>query len=441
MTDFTHSDMNKKFHTIEKVLIRLGYSGIDDYTTMIHPVNITVSDELQNLFLDLGQNVTTAEEYFRALKALLKQYGVPFHMVHKTKGNYLQLIPAQNDLDRYIMFKKANMFKDLQETSLSMEDLENFKYEKYIKDICCKSKHILRDDSQSYENSSALRLLAKDPEIAMVIKHNDSYRTQFTIYPLKRQVITTILRREDAICNLKVYLCNDDDEILQIIHNPNIDVGGTLHRADSTENAVYTICCPYNEIVAVIDVNDDVLMSPTLKVTIVYDGIYLNNKERHYLMRVNSIIPMYNMNITYPELGQQRISVHSDNYKARHSGNLYDFKVHGNHKLSVVIGGQMIQVQTMYCPDTDTTNIVDFTKESPFYSRLSYFHQFSIELCQNPPKRMTIDYCVDPSDYKLPERIKKHWDPIVSKDITCDVTISHENFKLRYLNGLVGTTN
>lgn len=393
MTDFIHTGMNKKFHGLEKILIKLGYSGIDDYTTMIHSSNITVSNDLQSLFADLSpdSHTATAIQCFRSIQMLLKEHKVPYHMVHKTKGNYLQLVPIKHDLSTYIELKRANIVPDSDE--VDVKDLKDFKYESYLEGLRANSSQILHNDQ-----FRDIDWLARNPKtLSMVSVHGKSWCSTFTIYPLKRQIIMPVLRREDAMYNMKIYLCNDDREILQIVHNPEIDVGGVRYRADTLRDAFYILLASCSAAVIVIDANTAVLESPTLRSTMVYDAVYINSQDRQYLHKVNEIIPMYNTNITYPELGQQRVTVHADEYNVRHTGNLYDFKVHGNHKLTVTIGGQIVPVVTRYFPNTDTTDILDFTKVSPFYSLLSQYHAFSIKRHQHalPDKRMTIDYCVD----------------------------------------------
>ncbi len=157
-----------KFELLENTLKIFGFSGLDDYETMISMKDVKRMNENDNLFLDkineiMMDSFNKIEEVFPDIRNKLTALCIPFEMVHKNTGNYLKLVPSKFSLNEYLSVKKTKFTQNKTDHKYTIYD--NYDdFEKYYKDKIHRSigdGNILCDLASTHMNSSIAGIIKK----------------------------------------------------------------------------------------------------------------------------------------------------------------------------------------------------------------------------------------------------------------------------------------
>ena len=418
-----NTSVHRKYEQIEALLVALGYKGLDDYETGLRSKDMITCPAVTAALAALGAN-DEQQETINIVRSLLKEANIPYTMTHRRDGNYLMLEPPKLDLITYLNNKVRLP---------PAEELFNlpadFCYRDYFGGLSL--AHSI--------SPSALKLLAKDepdrPDA--VIQHQFSNILDYYVRPDKDELLVRLVRNHDGFYGATIYICDEEDTILQEVHEPVFMFGDNQKTykvtAKTYETAIYMLLLQYSVVYAVIPMEANTTWTAArgkpLSITIYYSGIYLDMPHRKYLRRANDIKPMYCREhemtagmSSFRSCDKVVLQVHREFIVLPGGGLIYDIHVQGKHSdLQLSIGGDNIPITTCY--SNGLTYITDFTESRPIHSRILRYHEVAIR--SRSAKELTVTFSVSDKD---------HTDNIPT--ISDMIEVDHGTYHLCYYDGL-----
>lgn len=352
LNDFVHTlePAFSPFVSLEKILIGLGYKSITDYQTAVSAKNVVNVDTLE--FSKLGINVTSdPSDVIHQLRKLLKQYNIPFEMVHRRNGNFLKLVPPNNMLEQYIHRKGTLLERP------KSKIIPNFDLIKYISGLTC--------DERISMGGSAFKQ-TKDYTVVHGEKTNltSVYVTDDYIYAAMPCSTDGFYLGSCAVYNPKT------SEVLRAYGSKDliVQVGKYSYNPTSIDSAYYNFLSPTVGVYVRLPVNgkikDAVANGEPLNVMIYYTCIYFDPIHRPIIYENNLFRPFYPTEHETELFPTGAIEVYCSNYAKLIGMEIHSVSVKGNHpELTLEINGAVIPIHVTM--RDGWTVIKDFNSEYP----------------------------------------------------------------------------
>jgi hypothetical protein len=136
-TSMSNMSTNKnftEFRLMDNILVLCGYSGFDDYETMVTMKTLKKNNK-DNVLLEKINTILTTynfdrlesiDEVFTFIRNKLVDLNVPYIMVHKNNGNYLQLVKKNVSVNDYLRDKKPQGLTNVVKEVLQYENYDDF---------------------------------------------------------------------------------------------------------------------------------------------------------------------------------------------------------------------------------------------------------------------------------------------------------------------------
>ena len=416
MDNSIHIPVKESVHSIEmvdKMLTALGYNGVDDYVTAKRSKDLQSDSEVCSMISSLGY--PTDGELINTVRTILKDHNVPFTMVHKRDGNYLQLTPPKTDLADYLS-KKRELNAIRAQAELKRPAIPaDFSYKDYLSKL--NVKYMMSLDVPAirgmYDSDCFVEL-----ETRMIYGPEDYY-----VLPDKKQLILTIPRCCDALYGITLYICDGNGVVLRIVKDPEIQSGSMKFRPLSMDSALYLMCLLYNG--CTITTDHDIHPSLPLRIVVMCNRVTLNSNHRAFLSHANDVHPMYFPRIVCPKNSlfsdrEVTLCVHQNKILLPPGGSVYNIRVHGRRSLGMIFGLTSVPINTEYDKTTNTTRILDFTSDNPILYYLMMYD--TVVITTHDQCHLTVTYEIG----RMPESIPS---------LTEITEVNHRGYIIRYKEG------
>ncbi len=380
MKNNTHTTVKKNIHTnledfkaIENVLISLGFSGLDDYSTMIRSkdIDLLTASNYSFSYLLCEGSASDGVTYMSDLKRNLKKCGILYEMVHKRDGNYLKLVEPDNRLSIYLKNK------ELQKPSVEIPN--DFNYLDYIKSL--KKQHFIL---RSYELIMHKLLDISESTKVCIQENATSYIpiTHINMCSCKSRI--EMGNDCDGFYDVNISIIDKDGNILQNItpEEQTIMCHNKTFKSPINENESFCtlFSTPYLFPVEIeFKIDFDFINKSNLVAVLNYKKIQFAPDSRSYLHSANMKFNFYgipqknlhNVVLDNALLDNHTYKVFTSDFFLPHTACIYDIKIKGYQSIvpSFLIGGKVILSDYEYKRDGHCVEMTSFTKDKPLFTQ------------------------------------------------------------------------
>lgn len=276
----------EKYFDIEKLINLFGWKDLEDYKTEIHTKELFSKYEKNNKIKEYFENkLDTASNLMTKLRKKMDELNIPYKMIHKTDGNYLKLMPINNEFEKYLDYKKSIKIKNIQENKYKFTNGKIMtKYN--FKDIC-KNANI-----EKLNSNNALKYLEQNNDVDMVIIKDKCFDFTFFIDELTKELICHIPRNCCASFDYNLILFDSDNFDKIYIDTKNLIFNKRnkeVQKPDCINNCLIFLEDLYYDYYAILKLNnelyDKIKSIKNPKICFSYQKIYMKQELRNFISK------------------------------------------------------------------------------------------------------------------------------------------------------------